>query len=197
MADFSRPEFWTKRYLSGETPWELGHPPAALLDWLARTPGGGRVLIPGVGSGHELPEFAHAGWAITAIDLSDAAIAIARTRLNGTADMATLHCADFFSAPLPFRTFDVIYERAFLCSLHPARWRRAVGRMAALLKPGGLLAGHYFFGETKEGPPFGMPEGAEHGLFDPAFELVENAASADSSPPFGSCERWQVRRRRD
>ena len=197
MANPSRPDFWTKRYHSGETPWDLGHPPAALLDWIARTPARGKVLIPGVGSGHEIPVFAEARWDVTAIDMSPAAIEIARAKLNGDAPPVSLICGDFFSIPFEFRTFDAVYERTFLCALHPARWNRLVARTAALLKPGGLIVGHYFFGETDDGPPYGLPLGEERTLFDQEFELLEDTPATDSLPLFEGRERWQVRRRRD
>lgn len=197
MASPSRPEFWTHRYISGETPWDLGRSPAALIDWLARTKGGGNVLIPGVGSGHEIPAFAKAGWNVIAVDLSDAAIEIARSRLNGDASNVSLLCGDFFSVPLDFRTFDAVYERTFLCALHPARWNRLVARTAALLKPNGVLVGSYFFGETVDGPPYGLPTGEERALFDHDFELIEDIPATDSLPLFEGRERWQVRRRRD
>jgi len=197
MANPSRPDFWTKRYLSGETPWDLGRPPAALLDWLARTPNGGNVLIPGVGSGHEIPEFAKTGWNVTAVDLSEAAIEIARTRMPGQISRVKLVCGDFFSVPLEFRTFDAVYERTFLCALHPARWNRMVARLAALLKPGGLIAGYYYFGETDDGPPFGLAPGEDKALFDPEFELIEDTPATDSLPLFQGREHWQVRRRRN
>lgn len=197
MESPSRPEFWTKRYVSGETPWDLGRPPAALLGWLARTTGGGRVLIPGVGSGHEIPAFAKAGWNVTAVDMSEAAIERARGRMNGDTSNVTLLCGNFFSVPLEFRTFDAVYERTFLCSLHPARWNRMVARLAALLKPGGLLVGHYFFGETVDGPPFALPPGEDRALFDHEFELIEDTPATDSLPLFEGRERWQVRRRKN
>lgn len=197
MADSSRPEFWTTRYHSGQTPWDLGRAPLALLDWLSRNPGGSRVLIPGVGSGHELPEFRRAGWEITAIDLSQAAIDRARARLGGDETGVMLIPGDFFSAHLPFGSFDLLYERTFLCALHPARWRRAVARMASLLKPQGLIAGHYYFGDKTDGPPFGLGQGEDDTLFDMRFAKLEDAPATDSLPVFQGRERWQVRRRKD
>lgn len=197
IEDPSRPEFWTGRYRSGRTPWDLGRPPVALLEWLARTPGGGRVLIPGVGSGQEIPDFTRAGWDVTAVDLSDAAIEIARERLGSNAGAVTLLCGDFFTAPLAAGSFDAAYERTFLCAVDPSRWQRLVARLASLLKPGGVVAGHYFFGETEDGPPHGIPPGVERTLFDPDFELIEDVPATDSLPLFQGRERWQVRRLKD
>ena len=72
--DSSKPDFWNTRYASGKTPWDLGGVPAALRSFLSRARPPGRVLIPGCGSGYEVQAFHEAGFAVTAIDFSSAAI---------------------------------------------------------------------------------------------------------------------------
>ena len=194
----SQPEFWDTRYAAGRTPWDFGGVPAPLTRWLANHPGhGARVLIPGCGTGHEISAFAQAGYAVTALDFSATAIALARAQV-GPALARHVHEGDFFhhdfAAAAPF---DVIYERTFLCALPPARWPDLAARAAALLRPGGTLVGIIFFGGKDGGPPFGLAPGEEHSLLARDFTLVADDAipPAESLPLFAGRERWQERRR--
>ncbi|MGB9107605.1 MAG: SAM-dependent methyltransferase, partial [Telluria sp.] len=69
-------------------------------------------------------------------------------------------------------------------------------RWAALLAPGGLLAGYFFFDSVPKGPPFGIVRGELDALLAPHFECVVDEAVADSIPVFMNKERWMVWRRR-
>lgn len=48
---------------------------------------------------------------------------------------------------------DGIYERTFLCSLPPECWPDYAARMARLLRPGGVLAGIFYYGTDPDGYP--------------------------------------------
>lgn len=190
--------FWDSRYLSGRTPWDQGGVPAALARYLAAHPGrGARVLIPGCGAGREIAAFAAGGYAVTAIDISPPAVAQARVRV-GPALAGHVLEGDFFACSFDSTPFDLVYERTFLCALPSDRWPRIAERTAALLKPGGTLAGLYFFGDKDDGPPFGLAPDEAARLFDPDFDLVvdEPVPPAESLPLFAARERWQERRRR-
>ena len=190
------PEFWDERYQSNRTPWDFGGVPAKLREFLATPPVTGTcVLIPGCGSGYEIAAFSAAGFAVTAIDISPAAIARARGHARaGGPRAAQIMLGDFFKHSFADEPFDCIYERTFLCALPPERWPAIVERTVSLLKPGGLLFGFYFFGDKEDGPPFGLAPGEDARLFGARFELVTDALSADALPLFAGCERWQVRR---
>ncbi len=69
-------------------------------------------------------------------------------------------------------------------------------RVALLLPSGGLLAGYFFLGDKRSGPPFAMPASELDALLGPAFERIEDRASAEPLPVFAGQERWQVWRRR-
>ena len=103
--------------------------------------------------------------------------------------------ADFFAYKPPFET-SWIYERAFLCALPRDRWQDYAVRMAELLRPGALLAGFYFLGETPKGPPFGIERDALDALLTPYFELVEEHEVTGSIDVFAGRERWLTWRRR-
>ena len=77
----------------------------------------------------------------------------------------------------------------------PRMWQQVAARWAALLPPGGLLAGFFYFGESPKGPPFGIARGDLEALLAPHFELVEEGPVIDSLPVFGDRERWMIWRR--
>jgi hypothetical protein len=103
--------------------------------------------------------------------------------------------ADFF-AYAPSAPLELIYERAFLCAMPPAMWPQVAARWAALLAPGALLAGYFFFDDTVKGPPFGIARAALDELLAPAFTCIEDAPVSDSIPVFEGKERWMAWRRR-
>ncbi|MET0983329.1 MAG: methyltransferase domain-containing protein [Telluria sp.] len=187
------PEFWDERFEQRFTPWDLGGVPAALRDFVGRDPAPRTVLIPGCGNAYELVYLGESGWDAVAIDFSPAAVNRARQAAGRWAPCVLE--ADFFAWE-PQRPLDLIYERAFLCAMPPGLWPQLAARWAALLAPGGLLAGFFFFGESPKGPPFGIARTVLEALLAPHFELVEEAPVADSLPVFEGRERWMVWRRR-
>ena len=191
--------FWNVRYEAGTTPWDQGGVPAPLARHLAAHPGhGARVLIPGCGSGYEVAAFTQAGYRVTAIDFSAPAVARARSTV-GSALAPRILEGDFFAHPFADAPFDCVYERTFLCALPIERRETIVARTAALLKPGGKLIGIYYFGDSDDGPPFGLAPSDPVRLFDPSFQLVrdEPVVSEESLAFFAGHERWQERIRRE
>jgi SAM-dependent methyltransferase len=189
--DPAAPDFWDARFREGVTPWDAGGVPAALREFLAREPAGRRVLVPGCGSGYEVQALAAAGHDVVAIDFSPAAIDAARRVLGPLGRL--LVQGDFFAYPLG--EFELVYERAFLCALPRAHWPRWAARIVEVLRPGGRLAGFFFWSDDERGPPFGLREGELERLLAGAFERLEDAAVVDSIPVFAGRERWQIWRR--
>lgn len=191
--DPTAPAFWSERFQREFTPWDLGGVPAALRKFVEQSPQPQVVLIPGCGTGYEVACLSEAGWDVTAIDFSEAAVATARESLGRWADRVVQ--ADFFEFT-PHRPVSLIYERAFFCAL-PVRMRPAiVQRWADLLPPGGLLAGFFFFDDAPKGPPFGILPSELDALMAPCFERIVDEPVSDSLPVFAGKERWQVWRRR-
>jgi len=191
--DSSKSDFWESRYRDHTTPWDAGKVPDALRDYTKRIKSGSRILIPGCGSAYEAGYLAENGFDVLAIDFSPAAVELAKKNLFRFGDIVRL--ADFFEFDYG-KPYDVIYERAFLCALPPRMWPQYAPRTAQLLRPGGELAGFFFFRETEKGPPFGTTPEALHALLDPHFDLVEDRMATDSIPVFQDAERWQVWRNR-
>jgi Thiopurine S-methyltransferase (TPMT) len=141
-TDSAVPAFWNQRYASGETPWVLHKIPAALRSFLTRTRRNGRVLIPGCGTDHGVIKvFADAGFEVTAIDFSPVALAETNKGLGNF--NGKIMRADFFKSDFG-RRFDLVYERTFLCAMHPWRWARYAKRVAELLRPGRQTYRHLF-----------------------------------------------------
>lgn len=191
--DPGEPEFWDLRYGARFAPWDAGKVPAQLRRFARAPRASRRVLVPGCGSGWDVRCFAESGWQVLGIDFSHEALAAAREVLGAYAER--VRHADFF-APMPEAAFDVVYERAFLCALPRRMWGDWARRVAALVRPGGELAGYFFFDEGERGPPFPLRSQEELGaLLAPAFDRVVDEAVPDSIAVFAGKERWQVWRR--
>lgn len=191
--DSSKADFWDTRYRGGVTPWDAGGVPKSLLLWLDANPAPRRVLVPGCGTGYEVRAFHERGHEVLGIDFSTAAIEHAKRELGPLADL--VQAGDFFAMA---GQWDLVYERALLCAL-PRRdglaWARQVG---ALVRPGGLLAGLYYFDDNPKGPPFGTDQATLGALLDPAFVMTASRVvpASESLPVFAGKERWQVWERR-
>lgn len=196
MSDCTTPGFWDERYRTGNTPWDFGGVPTALKSYLRKPGKGAHVLIPGCGSGHEVIAFAEAGYDVTAVDFSPVAVRSAQKKA-GPALAPKILQTDFFHAELPAASFDVIYERTFLCSLKPDQRTAYTRRIAELLKPGGAFVGFFYYERTpiESGPPWGLAWGESDELFAHHFLLTKDLPVSDSLPLFAGRERWQEQRR--
>ncbi len=190
--DPAAPEFWSERFEREFTPWDRGGVPERFQHFVSRAERPYVTLIPGCGTGYEVACLSEAGWDVTAIDFSAAAVDAARQALKRWAQRVVQ--ADFFEF-VPPRPVELIYERAFLCALPPRMREAIVARWAELLQPGGLLAGFFFFDDASKGPPFGIMPAELNALLAPFFEQIEDLAVSDSLPIFAGKERWQVWRR--
>ena len=190
--DPADPDFWELRYAARFAPWDAGMVPARLLSFVEASPPQ-HVLVPGCGSAWDVRCFAEHGWDVLGIDFSRLAVEEARRLLGPHAQR--VREADFF-APTAGAPFDVVYERAFLCALPRRLWPDWGRRMAQLVRPGGLLAGFFYFDAGERGPPFPM-HGQEEldALLAPAFERTDDQPVDDSIAVFRGKERWQAWRR--
>jgi protein-L-isoaspartate O-methyltransferase len=189
-ADSTHPDFWTTRYATGRTPWDFGGVPAVLKSFLASSPTPGSVLIPGCGSGYEVQAFHTAGYDVTGIDFSPAAVDQAKRVLGVLAERVIL--GDFFTHDFGGRCFDLIYERTFLCSMPPSGWPHYATRVADLLSAEGRLVGIFFYAQqSASGPPYPLTEKQAEQLFESRFRLVRSELVTDSLLLFRGMERWE------
>lgn len=132
--------FWQQRFDTGQLGWDRGGPSPQLARWLADgTLVPGRIAVPGCGTGHEVVELARAGFAVTAIDYTPAAIAATRSRLADAHLQAELRQADVL-AWQPAQPLDAVYEQTCLCALHPDHWVAYAAQLQRWLRPDGRLA---------------------------------------------------------
>jgi SAM-dependent methyltransferase len=191
--DASKPDFWEKRFRESFTPWDAGRVPSDLERFLATEPRGRRVLIPGCGSGYEVRAFTEAGHEVLAVDFAPAAVERAQKILGPLSGRVRL--ADFFEDGLG-AAYDIVYERAFLCSLPRPLRPRYAERVAKLLGAQGRIVGFFFFEDGERGPPFGLKSGELERLLSDRFEQIADKAVDDSIPIFAGKERWKVWRLR-
>jgi hypothetical protein len=188
-SDSAVPRFWNQRYACGETPWMPHALPATLLSFVKRTRVRGRVLIPGCGTHHEvLRFFQRAGFEVTAIDFSMVAVGQIKEALGNF--NGKIIRGDFFKFDFPSQ-FDLIYERTFLCALHPRRWPQYAKRVAQLLRTRGKLVGVFFYGTEPDPPPYPLSKTGATEIFGRYFRLIRDVKVSDSVPMFAGMERWQ------
>ena len=186
--DSATADFWSTRYASGRTPWQLDDLPERLRAFLRSLPPARNVLIPGCGQDHRtIAEFCRAGHRVTAIDFSPVAVSAIRQALPDS----DVILGEFFRHEFRAAPFDIIYERTFLCSLPPSLWNDYAGRVAELLRPHGTLAGFFFYGREPDPPPYPLSDTKANELFVGRFVLRKSEPVSDSVPMFAGQERWQ------
>ncbi len=139
-----------------------------------------RILIPGAGRAYEAAYLHRRGYEqVWVCDWAEAAFGWLRREVP---DFPTTHqlVTSFFDLDIEV---DLILEQTFFCAIDPSLRPAYARQAAALLAPGGTLAGLFWAHDFEEGPPFGgsLPEYKE--LFLPHFTFVQEGISPHSIPP--------------
>jgi SAM-dependent methyltransferase len=164
--------YWETRYQTKEMPWEKGAPSPGLVDFLAsyRELPGETVCVPGCGTGHDVREWAKAGFRAYGYDIAPSAVRLGWERTCAAGLGAGFRQADFLRAEAPF-PFDWLFEHTLYCAIDPTErglYERAVLRW---LKPDGhFLAVNYLIPD-KDGPPFGTTREELWRRFSTHFDL--------------------------
>ena len=151
---------WAARYLSGDTPWDLGGPhpelSARLQDGRLLPPRpGATAFVPGAGAGHDALALARRGWAVTAVDLVELLAPRVGPDLERKGGRFVVGDAIEFGAE---GAFDLVWDHTFFCAIPPGR-REAWGRQVnSLLAPGGVYAA-LVFPVSKPASEGGRPSG--------------------------------------
>lgn len=138
-------------------PWADLAPKQGLTEWLSRHPGEGRrALDVGCGLGDNAEAIAAAGYATTAFDLSDHAVAWARRRFPRSP--VRYQTADLFDPPAAWRgAFDLVHECFTLQALDGDLRRDAFPAVASFVAAGGRLLVIALVrdeGTAADGPPW-------------------------------------------
>ncbi|BCU79688.1 hypothetical protein [Luteolibacter sp. LG18] len=182
---------WEFRYRHHDTPWEKGSAAPPLLElmerWNAAPPwGGGEVLAPGCGFGHDVRVIASTGVPVLGLDLAAAAVEGARG-FPSVGQERYLQADLFDRSWWPAKGFTGWWEHTCFCAIDPVDRPRYAEAAGALVRPGGWLCGVFFLtpnerGEESCGPPFDSTIGEIEGLLAPWFERVDAWVPTRSYP---------------
>jgi SAM-dependent methyltransferase len=121
--EFIEPD-WNARYVSGDAPWDVGHPSTELVRIVEQTDElpRGRLLELGCGTGTNAVYLARNGFDVTGVDIAHEAIDRANARMareqngGGESLSVSFHVADVTKLPAALglgevEPFDVLFDR--------------------------------------------------------------------------------------
>jgi SAM-dependent methyltransferase len=164
---------WEARYQSGDMPWEKGASSPGLADFLAahRDLTGKIVCVPGCGTGHDVREWARAGFRVYGYDLAPSAIQLSIERTQAAGLHAEFKLGDFLHDEPPFQ-FDWIFEHTLFCAIDLGERELYVQAARRWLKPGGQYLAVNYLIPDRDGPPFGTTREELIERFSPHFSLL-------------------------
>ncbi|WP_339865953.1 methyltransferase domain-containing protein [uncultured Algoriphagus sp.] len=174
-------DYWTKRYATGKTGWDIGYASPPLVQYLDQIQNKTiEVLVPGAGSGFEAAYAWDAGFKnIHLLDFSNVPLLRFKAS-NPNFPLTQIHQQNFFDHE---GSYDLILEQTFFCALDLSLRTTYALKMQSLLKPGGKLAGVWFAREFDfDGPPFGGKIGEYKQLFEKYFEVKMISPCYNSIP---------------
>ena len=167
-------EYWETRYRTGDMPWEKGAPSPGLVDFLS-THGDsprGTVCVPGCGTGHDVREWARAGFTAFGFDLAPSAIRLATESTHAAGLTARFLVADFLRDEPPLQ-FDWVFEHTLFCAINPLEREDYVRAVLRWLKPDGQYLAVNYLIPDQDGPPFGTTREELGRRFFPHFDLLQ------------------------
>lgn len=198
MKSWNSAQYWERRFLAEDTPWQLSGATPMLekglstLKSLAISPRvGGKVLCPGAGRGADAIRLAKMGYEVIAVDWSDTAVAQMRREaevaLGGSAENLQIYHADFFGVKP--ESVDIVFEHTFYCAIDPSRRADYVEQVAQWLEPGGILFGNFFVRSLgglcdtgQKGPPFFSSEEELKQVLACKFKCLHLSSVGDDAP---------------
>lgn len=168
--------FWTSKYDSKLTGWDIGYVSRPLKEYIDTLNDKNlKILIPGGGNSYEAEYLHNSGFKnVYVIDISIRPLQNLRKRLPDFPENHLIH-GDFFALATQF---DLILEQTFFCALHPELRTDYANKMHELLTDDGKLVGLLFnISLNDDHPPFGGNEHEYRELFGQKFdvEIMETA----------------------
>ena len=195
------PVDWRQAWKTGVTPWDAGASPPALRGLLDRgAVPGGRVLVPGCGTGYDLATLAREDREVVGIDLSDDARTAFLAEHPSLPGSVVYEVTDFFSYA-PSHGFDFVWDYTFFCALDPDQRSAWSQTMKRLVEPTGVLATLLFPFEDpisdRAGPPWPINTEMVRTYVEDAFEELDTAEVEQTHPGREGKERLALWRRRE
>jgi len=141
---------WENLYQVAFTPWDVKRPDSHLMEIVAKTPiAPCRVLEVGCGSGTNAIWLAEQGFTVTALDLSESALELAKNKKG--IERCTLLLYDFLEKPFPANSFDFVFDLGCFHGFATPSDRDLFARRVA----GCLINGGHWFSicSSTDGPP--------------------------------------------
>jgi cyclopropane fatty-acyl-phospholipid synthase-like methyltransferase len=130
------------------------------------------VCVPGCGTGHDVREWAKAGFQAFGYDIAPSAIRLGIERTQSEGLSAEFHLADFLHDEPPL-LFDWIFEHTLFCAIQPGERDDYVRAVLRWLKPAGQYLAVNYLIPDEDGPPFGTTREELWERFSAHFDLVE------------------------
>lgn len=144
-------EFWEDAFASKQVMWGQSPTKSALFarDYLVRT-GAKTVLLPGIGYGRNAKVLIDAGMSVTGIEISETAIALARSELG--LDIP-IHHGSVTDMPFDDKHYDAVFSYGLLYLLDAPARAKVLRDCYQQLAPGGHMI---FTVLSKRAPMFGQ-----------------------------------------
>lgn len=178
-------EYWTQRYKSQSTGWDIGYPSTPIKEYIDQLEDKTiSILIPGAGNAYEAEYLIQQGFSkVSILDISEVPLAHFQKR-NPNFNKARLICEDFFEHD---GKYDLIIEQTFFCSFRPTDENRTryAKQMSHLLQEKGKLVGLWFnfpLTQDLEKRPFGGDRELYLSYLSPYFRVKSFEPSYNSIP---------------
>ena len=184
----AEPTRWDERYNSGDIPWDTGRPDSHLVRLVTERPiRACRALELGCGTGTNAVWLAQQGFDVTAVEISEPALAMARKTVAEAGVAVETVLADCVKDDLPGGPFAFAFDRGCFHSFDLPQERTAVvENVFRHLADGGLwlsLLGSADAPPRETGPPM-RSAGDIAAAVEPRFEILRlEAIHFDSDRP--------------
>ena len=167
-------EDWDKAYREHpirDLPWELGRPREVLLEIVGgRLIHGHRALDICCGTGTNALYLAQQHFAVTAMDVSESAIDIARQKAEGSGARIRFLVADWLNLPFEDKEFDLIFDMGCFHHVEPENRERFIRGVHRVLADGGWYMLTVFSYRNGPGPKT-FTKAQLESLWHPPFEI--------------------------
>jgi len=156
-----------KMYKEGDTPWDYGKPYKELIEF-ANNPC--RALDVGCGTGTDAIFLAQRGYNVSAIDISEEAIKIAKSR----SQEVDFRVADVLNLPFEDETFEFVNDNGCFHQLDSSKWNKFIKEVARVMKPKAKYLMKCFSDEEPHNPrlPYRLSKETIREYFSKYFNII-------------------------